>query len=277
MKRIVFMVSTAVLLSVSGFSQSEADTTEIAPREKNTNSLSVGTDGIKIKTSGKKDSSDKVFDVQFGMVDLGINYLDDKTNYSDPSLAGFLQVPGEMRNKSLFSLREGKSVNVNIYPVLAKYRLFQSPGQKIFLSAGVGLQIYNFRFNKPVTYQNLTEPAVVLNDSLHFSKNKLGFTYLSVPLMLTFRTRIAGKAWLVYGGGISAGYRISSWTKQVSSEHGKQKNHDAFNFKDFNSAVTAEIGLQDYFRLYFSYQLTPLHDTYLDQHPYTIGFRFMGI
>src|SRR5690606_6014993 len=161
-------------------------------------------DGIRISTNAKDTTKDKVFDVQFGMLDLGINYLDDKTNYKDPGLAGFLQVTGEMRNKSLFSLREGKSINVNIYPVLAKYRLFQSRGQKVFLSAGVGLQMYNFRFNKPVSYQNITEPAVFLNDSLHFSKNKLGFTYLSVPLMLTFKTRIAHKTWLVYGGGISA-------------------------------------------------------------------------
>src|SRR5690606_1942905 len=149
MKMIICLLILTAFISYNSFAQSETDITEASSTRKKT-SVSVGTDGIRISTNAKDTTKDKVFDVQFGMLDLGINYLDDKTNYKDPGLAGFLQVTGEMRNKSLFSLREGKSINVNIYPVLAKYRLFQSRGQKVFLSAGVGLQMYNFRFNKPV-------------------------------------------------------------------------------------------------------------------------------
>ena len=118
---------------------------------------------------------------------------------------------------------------------------------------------------------------VVINDSVHFSKNKVALTYLSMPLMFNFKTKLAKKVWVVYGAGITAGYRIDSWTKQVSDEHGKEKNHDQFNFNNFNSCVTAEFGLEGYFRLYASYQLTALHEDVLDQHPYAIGVRFLGI
>ena len=136
--------------------------------------------------------------------------------------------------------------------------------------------MYNFRFSKDISYLNETTPTVIM-DSVHFSKNKLAFSYLSVPLNIVFKTRLAEKTWLVYGAGVTGGYRISSWTKQKSEARGKQKNHDDFNMNDFNVCLTGEIGLDSYFRLFVSYQVTPLHETYLDQHPLCIGFRFGGI
>jgi len=77
--------------------------------------------------------------------------------------------------------------------------------------------------------------------------------------------------------GITGGYRLSSWTKQISDQKGLQKNHDKFNFSDFNSCITAEFGLDDYFRLYASYQVTPLQENALDQRPFSIGLRFGGL
>lgn len=249
--------------------KSDDDTTK-----KNKHYLQIGSGGIKM---GGEEDTDKVFDIQIGMVDLGINYLQDRTNYNDPAVQDFLHVNNEMKNDNLFSLREGKSINVNVYPILAKFRAIKTPRQRMYIALGLGLQMYNFRFNKPVTYLNETTPMVGINDSLHFTKNKVGLTYLSMPLMFNFKTKLAKKVWVVYGAGITAGYRIDSWTKQVSVENGKEKNHDQFNFNNFNSCVTAEFGLEGYFRLYASYQLTALHEDTLDQHPYAIGVRFLGI
>jgi hypothetical protein len=244
------------------------------PKEAKTR-LSVGSGGIEIG-KGKNEDDDKAFDVHIGMLDLGINYIDDKTDYASSAVQEFLNVGPEMQNENLFSLRDAKSINVNIYPVVATYRMVNTKNQRIYLGVGIGLQMYNFRFTKSTTYINETVPMVVM-DSISFTKNKLAFTYLSMPLMLNFKTRVAKDAWIVYGAGITAGYRIASWTKQVSSERGKQKNHDPFNFNNFNSCATAEIGLDGYFRLYASYQLTALHKDIMDQHPYCIGIRFLGI
>jgi hypothetical protein len=194
-------------------------------------------------------------------------------------------VPAAYRNENLYSLRAGKSTNVNIYPVLLKARLLDTRGQRIYLSTGIGLQLYNFAFNKPLSYVNNTTPAVIL-DSVSFRKNKLKFNYLTVPLSLTFKTRlvrnfnsdIAKHLDLVYGFGISAGYRLDSWTKQISAERGKQKNHDAFNFRDYNLCLTGEFGLDNFIRLYATYQLTSLEkDGGLQQHPISVGIRFFGI
>jgi hypothetical protein len=225
---------------------------------------------------GSDMKDDKTFSIEFGMIDLGVNVLHDKTDYTSPAAQAFLKVSPELKNENLFSLRNSKSINVNIYPVLAKWRVVHTEGQRIYLTAGVGLQMYNFRFNKNITYLNKTTPEVI-SDTILFTKNKLAFTYLSVPLMATFKTKLAPKAWLVYGVGITGGYRIDSWTKQVSGQFGKVKNHDSFNFSDFNSCLTAEIGLDNYFRLYASYQLTALQENALDQHPLCIGLRIGGM
>lgn len=273
--RLVAYITTALLLATSMAYAQEENKTAVKAEDVNTkNSISLSTDGLRLE-AGK--SKDKAINIDFLMLDLGINSIQDKTDYTSAAAKSFLQVPSEYQNENLFDLRTGKSWNVNIWPVIAKLRLANGDRQKVYLGTGVGLQIYNFRYNKQVTYNNDVTPIVYLDTINNFSKNKLTVTYLSVPLMLTFKTKMADKAWLVYGVGVTGGYRISSYMKQVSPQLGKQKNHDEFNLSDFNACVTAEVGIDEYFRLFASYQLTPLHETALAQRPFTIGLRFGGI
>ena len=232
----------------------------------------VGSDSTKVKMK----KVEKPFEFTYAAVDLGINTIDDKTDYTSAAAQGFLNVPANIRNEQLFNLQTGKSWNVNVWPVLFKARLMKSTGQKLYVSSGIGLQMYNFRFTKDISYLNITNPEVIL-DSVDFSKNKLALTYLSVPLAITAKTKIANKTWLVYGAGVTGGYRINTLTKQISGERGKVKNHDAFNFNDFNACVTGEIGIEGIFRIFASYQVTSLHETALDQHPLCIGLRFGGV
>jgi len=159
---------------------------------------------------------------------------------------------------------------------MTSYRLFKSAHEKLYLVSGLGLQLYNFRFDKPVQYVNTTQPAVTMSTA-NLTKDKLAFDYLMIPLELVSKTKVGNKTWLVYGGGITGGYRLNSWMKQKSDEFGKRKDHDSFNFSDFNSCVMGEIGLDGYFRLYATYQLTSLQSSALNQYPFCIGIRFMGI
>jgi len=263
----IYRIALLLLLGTSGYAQEK---TEDSTKKKG------GSVSVQLGSDETKDTSQKVFDLHVGMLDLGFNYIDDQTNYNTGAAQDFLNVAQDMRNKNLFSLREGKSVNVNIYPVMLKGRLLKTKRQRIYVTLGAGLQIYNFRFNKPISYTNNTEPMVMM-DSVLFTKNKLGISYLSIPLMITSKTKLSKDIWLVYGVGITAGYRLASWTKQVSGERGKDKNHDQFNFNNFNSCVTGEFGIDGWVRLYASYQLTALHENALQQHPYAIGVRFIGI
>jgi len=239
--------------------------------------VSLGTDGIKV-SSKRLDSINQGRKVRlhFLMLDLGINALNDRTDYSSPAAQQYLQVPADKKNSSLFSLRQGKSINVNIWPVLMDIRLLKTRSQKISLYTGAGLQLYNFKFNKDITYLNNTSPMLI-EDTVQFSKNKLAFAYVSIPLMVNFKTRMGGNFWVTYGVGVIGGYCFDSWTKQISDERGKQKNHDQFNFQKFNLNLSGEIGINGYIRFYGTYQVTNMYQNSLVQNPYCIGIRFFGV
>ena len=166
---------------------------------------------------------------------------------------------------------------------MVKFRALKTEGQRIYLSSGIGFQFYNFRFENPITYAK--NPARVTMDTIVFTKDKLAMNYLNIPLMLTFKTRFhkgdSGKSkndkWLVYGFGVTEGFRIDSWSKQKSGDRGKVKVHDAFGLADFNTCVSAEIGVEGVIRFYASYQVTSLYSNGIDQHPVSFGIRLGGI
>jgi hypothetical protein len=251
------------------------DSTSVHPKDSGLY-IAVGR-GIRV-SNHKKDlaNDDKRFQVHFIMVDLGYNGLNDRTNYNSPAAQQYLQVPNDSKNSNLFSMRTAKSVNVNIWPVLFNYNLLKSHGQTISLYSGIGMQFYNFRFNKDISYLNITNPMLI-EDSVKFSKNKLAFAYASVPLMLNFKTRVAKGFNFVYGFGVIGGWAFDTWTKQISEERGKQKNHDQFNFQRFNLNLSGEIGIENYIRLYATYQVSNMYKNSLVQNPYCIGIRFLGI
>jgi hypothetical protein len=217
------------------------------------------------------------FSSLIGPVDLGLNILADYTNYSGAAARNYLQVPEGQQNKSLFDIYQVKSINLNIYPMTFSYRALKTRHQRIFITSGLGLQLYNFRYEQPLTY--IKNPAGVMLDSVHFTKDKLGLDYLNVPLMVTFKTRFLRTHWLAYGAGITEGYLISSWNKRLSGERGLEKIHGNYGLADFNTCVTAEFGIEDIFRFYASYQLTSMYSsgTGLNQHPFSFGLRFVDL
>lgn len=246
--------------------------------------VTIGTDGIEVKRkTPDKNPSDLVqtkvsprLNIHWGMVDLGFNRLDDKTNIASLNAGG--NPVTQSQHDAIFNLREGKSVNVNVWIVNGRFRLAETRRQKWYVTSGLGLQMYNFRFENPYQYTktNPGYPTLIDSTRQHFEKNKLGFTYASIPLGLLGKTRVGDK-WLVYGGGVMGGLRLASWTKLKTGAYGKEKSHDAFDFRNFNAGVYAEIGVDDIVRLYGTYQLTPLQKSGVEQYPFAIGVRFLGM
>lgn len=292
MKKYIILSVAMTVLAANIATAQESD----GPNKRTT--ISISNNGIKVNSEDKDTDETGPIQLSFLTIDVGINTLSDRTDYIVPasgiatyntpssaskSLASsapnydLLQMPSQFRNESLFDLETGRSINVNIWPVLVGFRMVNSDKQKVYFNTGAGLQIYNFRFSKPVVYENDAYPQVYYDTAHTYTKNKLGISYLSIPLGLTFKTRASEKLWVVYGAGITTGYRVASWTKRVTQEQGKQKNHDKFFFSDFNTCITAEAGLSGYFRLYASYQITPLHEYGLSQYPISVGIRFGGI
>jgi hypothetical protein len=279
-----------IILSTNAYAQDKpdtADSTDKMPAKKR-KELYISNKGISVKDADKPGTEVKVeqdneendkFLTYMASMDLGLNTLRDNTNKTTTA-PQILNVSSGMRNRDLFRLRTSKSINVNIYPCMFRMLLVKTTSQRIFFSTGLGLQLYNFSYEQPLIYRKdpngiFLPPA----DSVRMKKDKLALDYLNVPLMFTFKTKIHKGTWLVYGGGITEGYRIASWTKMVSGAYGKQKNRGSFGLEDFNTCVTGELGIDGMFRVYASYQLTSLYSsgTGLDQHPFSFGIRFFGM
>ncbi|MCW3121698.1 MAG: PorT family protein [Flavipsychrobacter sp.] len=290
MKNTLCIIAAMICLLLTGKASAQDNKTDTGRFRKH-DVISISNKGIRIEHTdsgaiAQKDSlrkENRKFSSSVLLFDLGVNFLQDNTNYTDPSVQSFLNVPTSKQNKNLFDLRTAKSINVNIYPFMERFRALKTPGQRIYISTGLGLQIYNFRYENPLAYTR--NPASVTLSTTTFKKNKLSVNYLSIPLMLTFKTRLykdpAGKTkndeWLVYGIGITEGLRLNSWTKQKSDQFGKIKVHDQYGLADFNTCVSAEIGVEGIIRFFASYQLTSLYTNGMDQHPISIGIRLSGI
>lgn len=247
----------------------------------NENSIIITNPGKSGKTdkhqiSNKTSCNNKHFTVSYLMMDVGLNGFYDKTNYQSSEAINFVRVEDQYRDNNLMDINAAVSRNFNLWPVMFSFNPLKSKNQKLLFSSGFGFQWYSFKFTNPVRIEGGLDPHVRLTD-LEYSKNKLGITYLSVPLMLTGQTRISGNKWLTYGIGVIGGYRIQSWTNRHSSTQGREKIKDSYNLEPFQWSLTAEIGVTNVLRLYGTYQMTNMWKNGLHQQPFAIGLRLLGI
>ena len=169
-------------------------------------------------------------------------------------------------------LNNAKSSNVNIWIVQQKINLSQHQWN---LKYGIGIEMYNFRFEQPISFSN-TPGNYVYFDNVNFSKNKLFVEYLTVPVQLNFQSNPENKKSFYASLGLSAGYLVQSHTKQISEERGKRKVNGNFDLNNTKLATIGELGVGG-IRLYGSYSLTNLFDkklTSFDMAPFAIGIRF---
>lgn len=206
--------------------------------------------------------------------DLGFANFRDQTDYTAAQSGGYFRVlrPADGQvNVNSFKLNNLKSSNVNIWLFMQKLNVVK---HVVNLKYGLGLEMYNFRYDSRISYRKDPVPYVY-NDSISFSKNKLYVGYLTVPLMVNINPTPDKKRSFSFSAGVSAGYMLSNRNKQVSAERGKQKNNGDFNLEPWRLAAVAELGLGPV-RLYGSYSINRLHkeSTGLEQYPYAVGIRF---
>jgi hypothetical protein len=175
-------------------------------------------------------------------------------------------------NSSSLKLDNRKASNFNIWIVQQKLNLYQ---HKINLKYGVGFEMFNFRFEQPVSFRN--EPGkTVFIDDVNFTKNKLFTKYLTVPVQLNFQPNPYSRKGFYASIGLSAGYLVDARNKQISPERGKQKYDGNFELNNWRFATIGELGIGG-IRLYGSYGSINLFDkkqSDLSLFPYAIGLRF---
>jgi Outer membrane protein beta-barrel domain len=227
---------------------------------------------INIGSSRKKRNSN--ISTNWWIFDLGFTNLRDNTNYANAQAGSYLKTLNTTAgavNESSMKLNAGKSSNFNIWFFMQKLNVHK---RVVNLKYGLGLEMYNFRYDRRISYRKDPNP-IVFNDTINFSKNKLYVGYITAPLMVNINTAPSKNNPISFSAGVSAGYLISSRNKQVSDARGKDKYKGDFNLQPFRLAAIAEIGLGDV-RLFGSYSLNKLHDgvTRLEQYPYSFGIRF---
>jgi hypothetical protein len=179
--------------------------------------------------------------------------------------------PGPIPSSS-FSLNNKKSTNVNLWVVQQKVNVYQ---HKINLKYGIGLEMFNFRFEKPISFREDISGYVKYDDVV-FTKNKLLVKYLTIPLQINFKPNPNLKKGFYASVGMSAGYLMNAKNKQISEERGKEKFEGNFNLNDWRIATIGELGVGP-IRLYGSYGMTNLFNkrqVFYDMQPFSIGFRF---
>ena len=202
--------------------------------------------------------------------DLGYaNYIDE----SPQKMADFsLPYSKYFVNSSSLKLDNRKASNINIWIVQQKLNLYQ---HKINLKYGVGFEMFNFRFEQPVSFRNEPNKTVFMDD-VNFTKNKLFVKYLTVPVQLNFQPNPYSRKGFYASIGLSAGYLVDARNKQISPERGKQKYDGNFELNNLRLATIGELGIGG-IRLYGSYGSINLFDknqSSFSLFPYALGLRF---
>lgn len=199
------------------------------------------------------------------IVDLGFDNYTDNTNYASAATQQF--APGA--GKDWFKLRNGKSVNVNLWLFMQRLNVIKNV---VNLKYGLGVELNNYRFQENIRFTE--NPTTVYKDAIHYSKNKLAADYITVPLMLNFNftPRKGNARSFGFSAGASAGYLYASRQKFISGETGKRKTKDDFDLRPFKISYIAELQLGPV-KLYGSMATQSMFEKGLDQTPYNLGIR----
>ena len=225
---------------------------------------------ITIKRAPKKL---KNIETNWWIFDLGFaNFVDKSPNpmwlAANPNALPY----GPAMSPENFTLNNKKSTNVNIWVVTQKLNLYQ---HKINLKYGLGVEMFNFRFDKPISFrEDIT--TNVKYDVVSFTKNKLLVKYLTIPLQINFSPNPTNKKGFYASIGMSAGYLWNAKNKQISGERGKEKFRGNFNLNDWRFATIGELGLGSV-RLYGSFANNNLfnkNQSFIDMQPFAVGLRF---
>jgi len=232
--------------------------------------ITINIGGNSNTNSNKKKSN---ISTNWWIFDLGFANYRDQTTYPLAQAGGYLRQVGSSAkvDANTNNLNAGKSSNVNIWFFMQKLNIAK---HKLNLKYGLGLEMYNFRYDRSLSYRKDPSPYA-FTDTISFSKNKLFVEYLTVPFMVNYNANPDKKKGFSISAGVSAGYLIASRNKQISAERGKVKTKGDFNLNPWRLAAVGEIGLGP-IRLYGSYSFNALHKdaTQMEQYPYSVGIRF---
>jgi len=267
MKRTLILL-TGICLALTSLAQE--DTTKQESDTLRIGSMIIikkgGDNDPEVRISNRRSYRPSPISTNWGIVDIGFANYEDKTDYSSTDAQAF--APGSTRD--WFKVRQGKSVNVNIWIFMQRLNIYKNV---VNLKYGLGVELNNYRYTNRVRYLTDPKTMVIMDTSTTYEKNKLAADYVTIPMMLNFNFTPDRKNGFGLSIGASAGYLYNARQKTITAAHGKEKNHDDFDLRDWKISYIAELQLGPV-KLYGSLATQSMFERGLDQVPYNVGIRF---
>jgi opacity protein-like surface antigen len=202
-------------------------TADTLKNDKKNITIKIGTSGEDTVEANKKPSSGFSFQFVAARFDIGLStYLDRGSFTLSPA-------------NSYLERETWKSSNFGFEFFQMGYRF--NSYFKIY--AGAGLDWNHIRLKQNITFQKDQPTLTYVTEAVDFKKNRFSSQYLRIPLSFQLRTkddRKGDKLNFVFGPEI--GFLLNGKVKQVSSESGKDKFKDDYNFNPFRYGAFARIG-----------------------------------
>ena len=230
---------------INDFEIKDVDTVAVKVGKKGVYVYENKSGDISVWTSGNKKS--KRFHSHLDGFGLGINtYFNSNGGTKLP--AGYEQM----------DLNHSKSINV----VLNLTSVSQPITKYVGLTAGIGTEWHNYRFDNEITVQKENGMLAVKNLSdlypgKNIRKTKLTDWWLNVPVAIEVN---GGKDRSMYASfGVVGSILLNSHTKVVVDDNGKKKdkNWNAFYLNPFRASLMAKLGYHDW-GVYATYSLTQM-------------------
>jgi hypothetical protein len=178
----------------------------------------------------------------FGL-DLGVNAFAQKLNGSTSA------------ERDPMALDVAKSIDVNLHLFRQGISLYKN---HLYLTTGIDIDFHNFRLDKDIALTAETDSFKysVLPEKL--KRNKLEVNYITIPVMLHLESNPSrpDRSFKLGFGGFG-GLRYTSYTKQVTTDGKKTKEHDDFNLNPITYGVRGQIGYGP-LTVYSQYAMSPL-------------------
>jgi hypothetical protein len=183
---------------------------------------------------------------KWNVFELGLNNTLNNNNFEMPNAYANMELEG------------AKSVNFHWGIIQQGVNLIKG---KLRFVYGLGIEYNNYRFKQNVDLVKDSKPLeTVINTQHDYSKNKLVTQYITVPLMLNYKSnpKDPDNSFNI-SAGVQVGYLYGAHQKQKWSDGGKEKRKvkDDYNLSDYRFGYVVNFGYSG-FNLYAKYYPTTM-------------------
>lgn len=183
---------------------------------------------------------------KWNVFELGLNNTLNNNTFEMPSAYANMELEG------------AKSVNFHWGIIQQGVNIIKG---KLRFVYGLGIEYNNYRFKQNIDLVKDSRPLEAVNNTTNdYSKNKLVTQYVTVPLMLNFKSnpKDPDNSFNI-SAGVQAGYLYGAHQKQKWSDGGKEKRKvkDDYNLSDYRFGYVVNFGYSG-FNLYAKYYPTPM-------------------